>query len=439
MSPLVYRIASLLEHVLAEVPVGTNLALFHLLLALLSGRLLIFRGAIFPALADLGLSEGAVRRSARALSYGRFDPAQLLTAWKLVVLTEGRWHPHRYEGYTPVPCDLVGFFRPRLVDCASKHYHSQSDKALPAVVLGMVGAVGAVGAMRLALPRLLVRPEAADPSEKALMRRTLTLTAQSLAADEAVIADAGFSLAEALACAVGRFVMRRDKNFTARRNFLPAYNGRGRPPEYGEIVRPLARHYGQKRLEATKPDKVARWKFGKRTIRALLFEELVLADAKPGAASFRCVVILDAKYKEPLVLATNLPISAYALWCLYYDRWPIEQLPLAAKQMLGAERAFVFGKQSRLRLPELALLAGSVLSYVAATCAPVASGFWDVCARPTCGRLRRVLFGQDFSKLAVPGGQLRKKASVTDHLPKGVKGHRRQKAQPTHAQLPNAA
>ena len=137
----------------------------------------------------------------------------------------------------------------------------------------------------------------------------------------------------------------------------------------------------------------------------------------------------DPRYKEPLVLVTNLmTVSTYALWRLYKDRWPIEQLPLAAKQMLGAERSFVFGKQSRWRLPELALLAGNVLSYVAATSTPRATGFWDRCLRPTCGRLRRLLMAMDFSKLSLPEGQLRKKQVVTTHLLKGVKAHRRQKA-----------
>ena len=125
------------------------------------------------------------------------------------------------------------------------------------------------------------------------------------------------------------------------------------------------------------------------------------------------------------MLATTLPISAYALWCLYRDRWPVEQVPLAAKQMIGAHRAFVFGDESRYRLPELALLAGNILMYVAATSAAVATGFWDRGCRPTCGRLRRVLLRVDFAEIPVPEGPLRKKASVTAHLPKGVQGHRR--------------
>ena len=68
MSPIVYRISVLLGVLLAEVPVGTNLALFWLFWALLSGRFLLSRGAVFPALADLGLPADAVRRSSAALT-----------------------------------------------------------------------------------------------------------------------------------------------------------------------------------------------------------------------------------------------------------------------------------------------------------------------------------------------------------------------------------
>ena len=132
--------------------------------------------------------------------------------------------------------------------------------------------------------------------------------------------------------------------------------------------------------------------------------------------------------KRPLVLVTTLNITAYALWCLYYDRWPIEQIPLCAKQMLGGVRSFVFRQESRVRLPVLAMLAGSLLTYVAASSPVVATGFWDRCAQATCGRLRRVLASLHFRDLPTLPDQIRKKESVTGHLPKGILGHRRQKA-----------
>jgi hypothetical protein len=427
MSTIVYRISVLLGAILADVPVGTNLGLFWLLWALISGRFLLSRGAVFPALADGGLPADAVRRSGAALAYGRWAIQTLVRAWHQVVEQEGLWQAHCYEGFRPVACDLVGFFRPRLSGCLGKHYQSGADKALPAIVLAVVAAVGSVGKVRLPLVRLLLRAERSDRSEAELQRRALTQAGATLQADEVLVVDAGFGVASLLTGGVPRFVARVARNFTARRNVLPAYPGRGRRPAYGERVRPLPRTYKGRTIAASPPDATAQWVVAGRTIKAQIWDHLVLSTAKPGAAAFRCAVIHDPRYQEPWVLATNLPVSASALWCLYRDRWPVEQMPLAAKQMLGTHRAFVFGGESRHRLPELALLAGNVLSYVAATSAAVATGFWDRCCRPTCGRLRRVLLRVNFSEVPVPEGPLRKKASVTAHLPTGVQGHRRQK------------
>ena len=69
----------------------------------------------------------------------------------------------------------------------------------------------------------------------------------------------------------------------------------------------------------------------------------------------------------------------------------MEGLPLCAKQMLGAARQFVFAPASRQRLPEVALLTGSILAYTAATRLAVRTGFWDRTPQPTPGQLRRVL------------------------------------------------
>ena len=429
MSEIVYRIPSRLAQMLVSVPKGTNLGLFTLLWALLAGKLLPHRGALSGALWDLGVPKEAVRRSLAALSYGRFTLNLLLLAWQQAIEQEGHFRAHHYEGYSPVACDLVGFFRPRLLGSASKHFHSQAQKALPAVVLCVVAPVGSVGTKRLALPRLLVRPAPADPSEVGLMRAALKQAQAALAPDEVLIVDAGFALSDLLGREPAHFVVRLKKNFTARSNRLLAQAGAGRPRQYGEIVRPLSRRYRGKRLSASAPDGVARWKEGSKSVRAHLYENLVQKTAKPGASSFRCVVIYHPDYKQPLVLATNLPVTAYALYRLYRDRWPIEPVAQAAKQVLGAERAFVFSQESRMRLPELAILAGSLLSYVAATSQPIATGFWDRAARPTCGRLRRVLSRLDFTQLALPEGQLCKKASVTDHLKKGIAAHRRQKGE----------
>ncbi|MCC7107090.1 MAG: hypothetical protein IT307_18315 [Chloroflexi bacterium] len=144
--------------------------------------------------------------------------------------------------------------------------------------------------------------------------------------------------------------------------------------------------------------------------------------------TFRIVVVHDPRWTEPLVLSTTLAASARALRDLYLDRWPVEQLPLAAGHMLGATRAFVSAPETCQRLPELALLAGSILTYLAATQPPVPTGSWDRCPRPTPGRLRRLLAHTDLpTSLPLPR-RGRQEAAVTDHLPKGCSGQRRRPA-----------
>jgi hypothetical protein len=121
---------------------------------------------------------------------------------------------------------------------------------------------------------------------------------------------------------------------------------------------------------------------------------------------------------------------------LYTDRWPVEQLPLSAKQLIGAQRQFVHSPESVQRLPELALLAGSILSFLAATCPALPSGFWDRHPKPTPGRFRRPLLGQPFPKDAPLSRQLREKHSVTAHLPKGHLARPPKSTQSVAATLP---
>src|SRR5439155_4143392 len=81
MSATVYRINALLSTLLHSLPVGTNLALFHLLWTLLSGRLLASRGALTPALDDAGLPKQEVYLALSALVYGLWLISPLFLAF----------------------------------------------------------------------------------------------------------------------------------------------------------------------------------------------------------------------------------------------------------------------------------------------------------------------------------------------------------------------
>ncbi|MBV7336964.1 hypothetical protein KFU94_53805 [Chloroflexi bacterium TSY] len=63
--------------------------------------------------------------------------------------------------------------------------------------------------------------------------------------------------------------------------------------------------------------------------------------------------------------------------------------------MIGLHRQFVHADEACFRLPELGLLAGNLLSHLAASLPPIPTGYWDREPQATPGRLRafsRVLF-----------------------------------------------
>lgn len=419
MSPIVYRTLTVLCELVYALPIGTNLGLLHVLLALVSGQLLLTRGALFPALDALGLCPAAVRRAWSALAEGDWRIAQLVQTWHQFVCREQRWHVKSYGGYQPLAVDTLAFFRPRLQACPTQHYHPQAGKALPAIPFGVIGRVGAVESQRLALPLAFVRAALDQPSESALQQRTLQQAVALASPTDVLVVDRGFTVGRLQQAQAKHYVARGPKNFTARRAQPPVYSGRGRPPTYGTLVRPLPRQYKGKTLAASAPDHTETWTEHGQTMRAEWWYDLVLPNAAKDAPTFHVVVIHDPRWREPLLLITTLRVAAVIVRDLYHERWPIEQLPLVAKQLIGAARQWVSASEARQRLPELALFAGHVLSYLAATHPTLPTGFWDRTPRRTAGRLRRVLLRADFFTDFTLPKRIREKDSVTAQLPKG--------------------
>ena len=176
--------------------------------------------------------------------------------------------------------------------------------------------------------------------------------------------DAGFKVKAVQAAGISRFVVRGAKNSAARHNTLPPYTGRGRKPEYGVLVRPVARKRKGRTIAATPPDRAETWQADGLALRAQHWYDLVTTDTKvnPHNVVSHVVTIYDPRFKEPWVLVTSLKLSGHTLWRLYQARWPIEQVPLVAKQTLGGARQFVHAPESCRRLPELTLLASTMLT-----------------------------------------------------------------------------
>jgi len=197
-------------------PVGTNLALLQFISMLVSGALLPRRGAIFPALQSIGLSEQATRRAWAAFRGGVWQTAILLRLWQEQIEGLPGWQVHRHEGYHAITVDVTAFWRPALKSCPSQHYHPGANRALPAVIFGVIGEVGDLGGQRLACPLAFERLHPKAPSEKRLWQSLLHGVRRRLSADEVAVMDAGVRLADVQEAGLAHYLLRLPTNFTAR-------------------------------------------------------------------------------------------------------------------------------------------------------------------------------------------------------------------------------
>ena len=166
MSTASERTIHALEQIVKDAPVGTNLALLHLLWAILSGAFLRSRGAVFSALQLAGFTVAQIRRCWQALRCGAWSIADLVRAWRSYVLSQGQWQPNSYEGYSPVAVDLTAFWRPRLKGRLSKFFHRVVGRALKGIGFGLVVQVGRVGEQRIPLLRHILRSQKAEMSSR---------------------------------------------------------------------------------------------------------------------------------------------------------------------------------------------------------------------------------------------------------------------------------
>jgi hypothetical protein len=217
--------------------------------------------------------------------------------------------------------------------------------------------VGQIANQRAPLLSKLIRAEGCH-REAGLKRRLLAWVRAHLGPAEVAVCDAGIRLQQMQAAGVPRFVLRLAKNCTVRRNELPPRQGRGRPLEYGQLLRPLARNYKDHALPASQPDVCGT--FGVEdeqgasavTVRFHGWLEVVGAQQKVAGDIETVTIWLfwDPRFRDPLVLATNVA--------------------------------------SIENITSHSLLLGNVLTIMAMLLPPIPSGYWDRQPRKTTGRLR---------------------------------------------------
>ncbi|MBV7339974.1 hypothetical protein KFU94_69550 [Chloroflexi bacterium TSY] len=198
------------------------------------------RGAIHS-----GLSESGLKMRSSGEAGGAFDMdhgiLQARSSWQEEVEWKGEWEAKVRR----IPSEKHRYHRVLATEAARKVnrlYNSTARRALPALIFGVMISSGEIGGKRVPLLKAIMRCEVGT-KESEFRKKLLKETKKSLESDEVAVVDAGFTIREMLESDVDRFVLREAINCTARRNELPERKEKGRPPEYGDIVRPLSRCY----------------------------------------------------------------------------------------------------------------------------------------------------------------------------------------------------
>ena len=87
----VYQVSEIVQAVVQDAPIGTNLALYQGLMTMMSGAMLASRGALIPALDSVGMDQAETMRTWQGLAHGSWEINELLERLTDRIETEGRW------------------------------------------------------------------------------------------------------------------------------------------------------------------------------------------------------------------------------------------------------------------------------------------------------------------------------------------------------------
>ena len=125
----------------------------------------------------------------------------------------------------------------------------------------------------------------------------------------------------------------------------------------------------------------------------------------------------DPAFKRPLLIGTTAcELTTAEVRTAYGHRWPVETNFYVAQGTCAMERPRAWTEKAVERRISLALLAGSLLKAIAAGCAPLPMGPWDLKAVSSAGRLANHLsiHAGHFVLLALKGLEPRTYRKITE-------------------------
>jgi hypothetical protein len=277
-----------------------------------------------------------------------------------------------------------------------KGYCQRAQRAVQATIVAALTTVVRVRGVRVGLVRRTRFGASAEEAVAKLFTDLPESPDKRLFSVDAGIATRGqFQAATTRDALVGR--LRR--NVALCRAPQPKQRGqRGRPPQHGPVLHP-----GAKRPEGH-PDEDLRLRVEEREVRVRRWNTLHFARASQTVIDV--VRVDDPAYKRPLLIGTTAQeLTTDEIRQAYSHRWPVETNFFVAQGTCAMEMPRAWTEPAVSRRISLALLCGSLLKAIAATCEALPMGPWDRKAVGSAGRLANhlALQASNFVLLALEG------------------------------------
>jgi hypothetical protein len=410
----VYLAAHAINTLVRTLPAGTAYFIGIVFITMLTGQLVHPQGSLARAALPYVLQlrwgwhrvERAMERGKVALD-GLFDRA---FGWcgeclpvEPVRLGSERRTVHAIESSTVVRlranqqrCALLG-----------KGYCQRAQRAVQANLVAALTTVVLIGGVRVGLVR---RARFGATCQEAVAQVFAALPASS--EKRLFCVDAGIATIEQFRAATEHdaLVGRLRQNVSLRRAPAPKPLGkRGRPARHGPVLHP-----GAKRPEG-RPDEDTTLRIEDREVRVRRWRNLHFRGTPRTLIDV--VRVEDPAYKRPWLIGTTArELTTAEIRSAYAHRWPIETNFYVAQGTCAMEMPRAWTEKAIERRISLALLAGSLLKAIAAGCAPLPMGPWDVKAVSSAGRLANHLALQagHFVPLALKGLPPRTYRKITE-------------------------
>jgi hypothetical protein len=173
---------------------------------------------------------------------------------------------------------------------------------------------------------------------------------------------------------------------------------RGRSALHGPVLHP-----GAKRPEG-RADEDLMTRVEERTVRVRRWRNLHFRETPQTL--LEVVRVDDPAFKRPLLIGTTArELTTEEIRRAYGHRWPVETNFYVAQGTCAMEMPRAWSETAVERRISLALLSGSLLKAIAATCDPLPMGPWDVKAVSSAGRLANhlAIHAGNFVALALQG------------------------------------